>query len=163
MNRYAVYPGTFDPLTNGHLDIIRRAAAIFDKLIVTVSLNRSKHTLFDQEERFALVEETCRSISNVEVLSFSGLLINFTRLHEAQVIIRGLRAVTDFEYEYAMALMNRHLANDVETLFMSASEGNSFVSSSMIKEVFMLGGDIADKVPSCVLSALRKKIKPQTT
>lgn len=158
MERMAVYPGSFDPLTNGHLDIIRRAASVFDTLLVTISCNSSKTTLFTVEERSALAAEACRELPNVRIASFSGLLIDFIRNQGAQVIIRGLRAVTDFEYEYAMALMNRHLARDVETLFMSASEGNSFVSSSMIKEVFMLGGDVADKVPPCVLAALAEKL-----
>jgi len=156
MKRIAVYPGTFDPMTNGHLDIIRRAAAVFDEVIVTVSINRSKETLFNQDERFRLAREACSIISNVSVSSFSGLLIDFVRDQGAQIIIRGLRAVTDFEYEYSMALMNLHLSPEVETLFMSASEGNSFVSSSMVKEVFMLGGDVSDKVPGCVLNALQQ-------
>lgn len=156
MKRIAVYPGTFDPMTNGHLDIIRRAAAVFDEVIVTVSINRSKKTLFDQDERYRLAREACSGFENVSVSSFSGLLIDFVREQGAQIIIRGLRAVTDFEYEYSMALMNLHLSPDVETLFMSASEGNSFVSSSMVKEVFMLGGDVSDKIPPCVLKALQK-------
>jgi pantetheine-phosphate adenylyltransferase len=153
----AIYPGSFDPLTNGHLDIIRRASKLFDRLIVTVSTNSAKQTLFTHEERSALVTEACADLPNISVASFSGLLMNFVKQSGAGTIIRGLRAVTDFEYEFAMALMNKHLADDVETVFLATSEGYSFVSSSMVKEVFQLGGNVDDKVPPCVLEALREK------
>ncbi len=158
----AIYPGSFDPLTNGHLDIIRRASRLFDKLIVTISTNSAKKTLFTHEERAALVREACSDIPNIEVEYFSGLLINYVKQSNARTIIRGLRAVTDFEYEFAMALMNKHLAADIETVFLATSEGYSFVSSSMVKEVFQLGGDVSDKVPPCVLKALKNMYFPES-
>lgn len=153
----AVYPGTFDPITNGHVDIIRRASAVFGRIIVAVASHSHKNTLFNIEERRKMVENACKDINGVTVTSFSGLLINFITQQKATVIVRGLRAVSDFEYEFAMALMNKHLSNKVETVFLATSEGHSFVSSSMIKEVCKLGGDISDKVPETVLHALKSK------
>jgi pantetheine-phosphate adenylyltransferase len=131
---------------------------VFSSVIIAVSENAQKEPLFDLGERTALIEEACRDLPNVSVHSFHGLLIDFVRHHEAGVIIRGLRAVTDFEYEFAMALMNKSLAEEIETVFLATSEGHSFVSSSMVKEVFRLGGDISSKVPACVMPALAGKI-----
>lgn len=158
VKRRAVYPGSFDPITNGHLDIMRRASRIFDELIVAVAEHPLKQTLFSQEERYQLICDACRALPNVEVDCFTGLLMDFARRRKAKVLIRGLRAVTDFEYEFSMALMNKHLEPEVETVFLATSADNSFVSSSLIKEVFKLGGDVNDKVPACVLQALQKKL-----
>ena len=158
-NPIAVYPGTFDPITNGHVDIIRRAAAVFNNIIVAVAVHTHKNTLFDTHERRQMVEAACRDIPGVSVMKFSGLLTDFIIEHKASVIVRGLRAVSDFEYEFAMALMNKHLSDSVETVFLATSEGHSFVSSSMIKEVCKLGGDISDKVPHRVMEALHQKFK----
>lgn len=155
----AVYPGTFDPITNGHVDIIRRAAAVFGRIVVAVAGSSHKNTLFNAAERKHLVESACKDIPGVEVVEFSGLLIDFIQKTGASVIVRGLRAVSDFEYEFAMALMNKHLAETVETVFLATSEGHSFVSSSMIKEVCKLGGNIRNKVPEEVLEALQKKFR----
>lgn len=155
--RIAVYPGSFDPVTDGHLDILRRALSICDSVVVAVSENAQKNTLFTRDERRALLAESCAGLGGVEVAAFSGLLIDFVRARGARLIVRGLRAVTDFEYEFGLALMNKHLAPEIETVFLATGEGNGFVSSSMIKEVFRLGGDVGDKVPPCVAAALRAK------
>lgn len=150
----AIYPGSFDPLTNGHLDLICRASKIFDKVVVGVTDNSQKSQMFSSNQRMKLVQLAVNNIDNVVVIIFDGLLINFVNENNGNVILRGLRAVSDFDYEFAMALMNRHLDNKIDTIFLPASEGNSFVSSSIVKEVFSLGGDISDKVPTCVVEAL---------
>ena len=155
--RLAVYPGSFDPITCGHLDIARRAARVFDTVIVAVAEHSGKSMCFSTEERAALVRESCRDIANIRIATFSGLLIDFVRSSNAHVIIRGLRAVSDFEYEFSMSLMNSHLDPDIETMLLPTSEGHSFISSSMIKEVYRLGGDVKDTIPPCVLSALAQK------
>jgi len=154
----AVYPGSFDPITFGHLDIVRRAARIFDTVVVAVAEHAGKNTLFTLAEREELAALSCRELANVRVMSFSGLLIDFVRKQNARAIIRGLRAVSDFEYEFSMSLMNSHLAPEIETVLLPTSVGHSFISSSMIKEVFSLGGDIKETIPACVLEALRKKL-----
>lgn len=156
----AVYPGSFDPITCGHLDIARRAARIFDTLIVAVAKHSGKNMLFSTDERADLVQKATLDIPNIRVETFSGLLTDFVRQSNAHVIIRGLRAVSDFEYEFSMSLMNSHLAPEIETMFLPTSEGFSFISSSMIKEVYRLGGDVKDTIPPCVLEALATKFTP---
>ena len=155
----AIYPGTFDPVTVGHLDVMRRAAQVCDRLIVAVAESRRKNTWFPLEERVRLVKEAVAGLPNVEVTSFDGLLVEFARESGAGVLVRGLRAFSDFEYEFQMALSNRKLAPDIETVFLMTSESYSYVSSSVVKEVWTLGGNTGDFVPPCVqraLDAMRK-------
>lgn len=159
MVKKALYPGTFDPVTNGHVDIIQRAATLFDEVWVAVGSNTSKKPHFSLEERIALLQTTFASLKNVHVTSFQGLLVEFAHQHEIPVMIRGLRAVQDFEYEFQLAGMNRTLAKDIETLFMIPSQEVMFISSSLVKEIALLGGDIARFVPKHVVAAFdRKKI-----
>ena len=143
----AVYPGSFDPITNGHLDIISRGAKIYDKLIVAVLVNMDKKGLFDIEERVELIKKVTKDLDNVEVLSFEGLLVDFARIHNSKVILKGLRTVSDFEYEFQMALMNSKLDPDIETVFMMTSSAYSYVSSSSVKQVAKFGGNIKGLVP----------------
>jgi pantetheine-phosphate adenylyltransferase len=150
----AIYPGSFDPITNGHLDVIERAAGLFDHLIIAVANNSEKLPLFATEERVRLIEESVAGLGSVEVTSFRGLLVNFARERGAMVVVRGLRAVTDFEYEFQMALMNRTLRDDVETVFLAAREEYTYLSSRIIKEVARLGGDVSGMVPPSVARAL---------
>jgi pantetheine-phosphate adenylyltransferase len=157
MKKKAVYAGTFDPLTLGHLDVIKRAATIFDELIIGVAAVTGKNTRFDQAQRVALVEQSVQGLSNVRVESFDGLLVNYAREQDAQVLIRGLRAFSDFEYEFQMALTNRRLAPDIETLFLMPKQETSFLSSTNIKQVAALGGDVSEFVPEVVEKALRTK------
>jgi len=154
----AVYPGSFDPVTNGHLDIIERSAKIFDELIVAVLVNPDKKGLFNIEERVELIERIIKHIPNVKVKSFSGLLINFMKQQDSKVIIKGLRAVSDFEYEFQMSLMNKKLNPDIETTFMMATSKNSFLSSSSVKQVAMFGGCIKDLVPDEIIPDIIKKV-----
>ena len=154
----AVYPGTFDPITNGHLDIVRRAARLFDRIIIGVYEKSNKHLIFSTEERVELARRAVASISNVEVKSFSGLTVDFTRKENAQVMIRGLRMNADFEKEFEMALMNRKLAPDLDLFCLMASQEYQFLSSSLLKEVARLRGNINDLVPEHVAEALRKKV-----
>ncbi|MDR2733285.1 MAG: pantetheine-phosphate adenylyltransferase [Spirochaetota bacterium] len=156
-SRIAVYPGSFDPITFGHLDIARRAAGIFEKIIVAVAEQTGKTPLFSLPERTRLAALACSDLRNIEVTCFSGLLVDFARSVYAQVIIRGLRAVSDFEFEFALSLMNSRLAPEIETVFLPTSEGHSFVSSSMIKEISRLGGNAQGMAPECVLAALMEK------
>jgi len=155
----AIYPGTFDPPTNGHLDLIERSAKLFDVLIVAVGESMEKKPLFTLEERLDMLRELCAQYPNVEVAYFKGLLVNFAKQVGAKVIIRGLRAISDFEYEMQMALMNRKLAPNIETIFLMTSERWSFLSSSLVKEVALLGGCIKDLVPPVVENYLREKRK----
>lgn len=155
----AIYPGTFDPVTVGHLDVVRRAAQMADHLTVAVAENRRKNTWFDLAERVRLVREAVADLPNVEVTSFSGLLVDLARNQQVNVIVRGLRAFSDFEYEFQMALTNRKLAPDVETIFLMTSEAHSYVSSTTVKEVWTLGGDISGFVPECVRKTLEEKKK----
>jgi pantetheine-phosphate adenylyltransferase len=155
--RIAVCPGSFDPVTNGHLDIIARASKMFDKVIVAVLHNSSKNSLFTIEERVEILKNNCADLENVEIDSFSGLLIDFMELKNAQVIIKGLRAVSDFEYEMQMALMNRKLNQNIETVFMMTSSKYSYLSSSIVKEVARLGGCIHGLVPDSVEEELIKR------
>lgn len=159
----AMYAGTFDPVTLGHYDLIQRSADIFDHVILAVVEASAKHTLFTAAERVALTLSVSRALPNIEVESFSGLLIDHARRRGVRVLIRGLRAYSDFEYEFRMALTNRKLAPEIETLFMMPSETQSYVSSSMVKEVAMLGGDVSRFVPPAVMDALAAKFREQRT
>ncbi|WP_053219782.1 pantetheine-phosphate adenylyltransferase [Virgibacillus senegalensis] len=157
MGRLAICPGSFDPVTNGHLDIIQRGAKVFDKMIVTVFHNQSKSPLFSVEERIELLKEATIELENVEVDSSSELLMEYAKQKEATAIIRGLRAVSDFEYEMQITSMNRKLNEDIETFFMMTNNEYSFLSSSMVKEVAKYHADVSDLVPKVVESALKKK------
>ena len=154
--RIAIYPGTFDPVTNGHIDIIRRALKIFDKLIVSVALNPRKNPLFTIEQRVDFIQEGIKGLKHVEILPFDNLLTDFAQANNASVIIKGLRAVSDFEYELQMGLMNRNLDQSIETLFMIPSQEYSFLSSNFIKEIAKHGGDIHELVPKIVAEKLSK-------
>ncbi|AOY77359.1 pantetheine-phosphate adenylyltransferase [Clostridium formicaceticum] len=153
-----IYPGSFDPITNGHLDIIERASKLCDKVIVSVLQNPNKNSLFSLEERVTLIKEAVAAYKNVTVDCFSGLLIDYVKKNDAKVIIKGLRAVSDFEYEFQMALMNRKLAPDVETIFLMTSSENSYLSSSLVKEVAKFGGCIEGLVPESTKKAIFQKI-----
>jgi len=153
----ALYPGTFDPVTLGHLDLIERALRVFDSLVVAVSENPSKRPLFSHVERLALLREVTRDLPNLEVVGFSGLLVNLIRDQQADLLIKGLRAVSDFEYELQMALTNRKLDPRVETAFLMPSEKYTYLSSTIVKEVSSLGGDVSPLVPAVVERALREK------
>lgn len=155
----AIYPGTFDPITNGHVDILRRALALCDQVIVAVAENVRKAPLFSVEERVAMVREAIGEDPKVRVDAFSGLLVDYARRQGARALIRGLRAIADFEYEFQFAHMNRHLAPDVETIFLMTSEESFYVSSSLVKEVASMGGDITRIAPPAVVSALEKKLR----
>jgi pantetheine-phosphate adenylyltransferase len=156
-DRLAVYPGTFDPLTNGHVDIILRGARLFDRIIVAMLVNPEKAPLFTVEERVATAREVFKDYPNVEVDTFDGLLVDYARRKHAQVIVRGLRAVSDFEYELQMALMNRRLHPEVETVFMMPAEAYTYLSSRLVKEIFALEGSITGLVPEVVETRLRQK------
>lgn len=153
----AIYPGSFDPITNGHVDIILRGAEVFDRLIVLVAVNSEKKTLFSLAERLNLIREVFKDHPKVEVDSFEGLLVRYMKSKDVRVVIRGLRAVSDFEYEFQMALMNRKIYPEADTFFLAARENYSYVSSRILKEVFALGGCIKDLAPPIVLEAMKKK------
>lgn len=155
----AVYPGTFDPITNGHIDIIMRSLKAFDHIIVGIGPNPAKTTLFSSEERISMVTGSLLSIPNVSVEAFDGLLVDFAKKHNARVIIRGLRAISDFEYEFQMALMNRKLDSDIETVFLMPSEEYSYLTSSIIKVVGSFGGDISSLIPIVAQEMLNNKFK----
>ena len=157
--RVAIYPGSFDPLTNGHVDIIERGAKIFDSIIVAILANVEKTPLFTESERMAILRDVFKGYENVQVETFNGLLVDYAQLKKASVLVRGLRAVSDFEYEFQMALMNRHLAPGLETVFMMPDEKYTYISSRLIKEVFTLGGEITGLVPPVVEEKLRAKQK----
>ena len=162
-SRLAVYPGSFDPITNGHVDIILRGARLFDRIVVAVLVNADKRPMFDAAERVAMIREVFRDEPAVEAESFDGLLVDYVRRRGAQVIVRGLRAVSDFEYEMQMALLNRHLHADVETVFMMPAEQYTYVSSRLIREVASLGGSVAGLVPPIVLARLAaRRAAPDT-
>lgn len=154
----AVYPGSFDPVTNGHIDIIKRASGIFDRVIVGILNNDNKEPIFSVEERKKFLKKSTRDIKNVEIDSFSGLLVNYLKEKDSKVIIKGLRAVSDFEYEFQMALMNNKLAPEIETLFMMTSSKYSYLSSSIVKEVARLGGSLDDLVPKEIMEDIYNKI-----
>lgn len=153
----AVYPGSFDPCTNGHLDIISRSARIFDRVIVAVLTNSSKTPLFTVEERVELLKSVTKEFPNVEVMSFSGLLVDFMKDVDASIIIKGLRAVSDFEYEFQMALTNSALSNDIETLFMPTRKEYMFLSSSIVKEIAKYGGSLEGLTPDCLIPVINKR------
>ena len=154
-SRIAIYPGSFDPITNGHLDLIQRGSRLFDRLIVSILRNESKEPLFSVEERIEMLREVAGPYPNVEVDSFDGLLVDYAATHAATVILRGIRAISDYEYELQMALMNRRLRPDIETVFLMSNEAYSFISSRLVKEVFGLGGNISGLVPPSVEARMR--------
>lgn len=153
----SVYPGTFDPITLGHLDVIKRGARVFDRVVVAVSDNPAKETLFSKEERLQMIRETVGSMKNVEADAFDGLLVDYVKKRGAHVVLRGVRTLSDFEYEYQMALTNRTFAPEVETVFVMTNEEFSFISSRLIKEAASMGGDISTFVPSEVEKRLKQK------
>jgi pantetheine-phosphate adenylyltransferase len=153
----AIYPGTFDPITNGHIDIIARAARMFDRVVVALAVNSSKKTLFSEQERFDLAVESLQEHSNVEVKISNGLIVEFAEAEGALAIVRGLRAVSDFEYELQMALMNRKMRPEISTIFMMPHERYTYLNSSIIRELTRYDADVSDFVPECVLLALRRK------
>src|SRR5580698_4706070 len=155
----ALYPGTFDPPTNGHVDLIQRGAKIFDQLTVAILVNPVKNPLFTVEERVEMLREVTGSIGNVSIATFDGLMVEFARKQEATAVLRGIRAISDYEYEFQMALMNRRLAPEIETVFLQPAGRYSFVSSRMVKEVVAFGGDVSGLVPTNVLKKLRARIK----
>ena len=156
--RTVIYPGSFDPLTNGHLDVIERATKLFDRVIVAVARNESKHPLFTQKERLRMVALAVKSLPNVEADAFAGLLIEYVERRSAQAVIRGLRAVSDFEFEFQLALMNRKLNERIETIFMMPKDTYTFLSSRLVKEIASLGGDVSQFVPVHVRQALSAKL-----
>lgn len=158
MTTKAIYPGTFDPVTLGHLDIVTRAALMFDQVILAIAASPGKKPMFSLDERVALASEVMRHLPNVKVVGFSDLMANFAREQQANVLVRGLRAVSDFEYEMQLAQMNRHLLPTLESVFLMPSEGFSFVSSSLVKEVARHGGDVTAFLPACVHQALLAKL-----
>ena len=158
MRTVAVYPGSFDPITNGHLDVIQRAATIFDRMIVAVARHTEKTPTFTVQERVALARAAVRNLRNVTVDGFEGLLVNYARRKKATVVVRGLRAVSDFEFEFQMALVNRKLGPQIETIFLVPKDEYIFISSKVVKEIAQLGGDVSDFVPINVKRALRHKL-----
>jgi pantetheine-phosphate adenylyltransferase len=158
--RTVIYPGSFDPLTNGHLDVIQRATKLFDKVIVAVARSESKHPLFSLEERVQMVEHAVSHLPHVEADAFEGLLIEYVERRSAQAVIRGLRAVSDFEFEFQLALMNRKLNERIETIFMMPKDTYTFLSSRIVKEIASLGGNVSEFVPAHVRTALSGKLSP---
>jgi len=158
MSTLAVYPGSFDPLTNGHVDIILRGARLFDRIVVAILVNAEKNPLFTMAERVEIARDVFKSQTSVEVDTFDGLLVDYVQKRQAQVIVRGLRAVSDFEFEFQMALMNRRLNSTIETVFMMPAEQYTYISSRLIKEVFSLGGRVSGLVPDLVEQRLRQKV-----
>jgi len=158
--RTAIYPGSFDPLTNGHMDVVQRAAKLFDNVIVAVAKNEGKSPLFTLEERVELARQSLKHLPNVTVDAFEGLLVEYVVSKQARAIVRGLRAISDFEFEFQLALMNRKLNENVETIFMMPKDTYTFLSSRIVKEIARLGGDVRPFVPVPVQKALKKKLKP---
>jgi len=157
--RRAIYPGSFDPVTNGHLDVIERARKLFDEVIVAVAHNDEKQPLFSLKERLSLLRQSAGKIDGVRIAEFKGLLVEFAKAEKAGAVIRGLRAVSDFEFEFQMALMNRKLDALVETIFLMPKEEYTYLSSRIVKEIARLGGDVSDFVPACVANALNTRFK----
>jgi len=155
----AVYPGTFDPLTRGHEDLVRRASTLFDAVILGVADSRSKKPFFTLDERLDMARQVLADLGNVEVVGFSGLLIDFARQHDARVVVRGLRAVSDFEYEFQLAGMNRNLSPDMETVFLTPSEQHMFISATLVREIAMFGGDVSKFVHPVVRAKLAARVK----
>jgi pantetheine-phosphate adenylyltransferase len=158
MSTLAIYPGSFDPLTNGHVDIILRGARLFDRIVVAMLVNAEKSPLFTMEERVEIARDVFRDQPNVEIATFDGLLVDYVERRQAHVIVRGLRAISDFEFEFQMALMNRRLNSRIETIFMMPAEQYTYISSRLIKEVFALGGRVHGLVPELVEAKLREKV-----
>ena len=158
--RRAIYPGSFDPVTNGHVDVVERARKLFDEVIVAVAHNDEKQPLFPLPERLDLLQQTVGKLENVRIAQFHGLLVDFAAAQQASAVIRGLRAVSDFEFEFQMALMNRKLESSVETIFLMPKEEYTYLSSRLVKEIARLGGDVSKFVPDLVAKALRKKFAP---
>ena len=156
----AIYPGSFDPITMGHFDLIQRASGMFDRVVVGILNNTDKHPTFAVEERLTLVRRSVGSLANVEVAIFNGLLVDFVQQCGANVILRGLRAISDFEYEFQMSLTNKKLNPELETVFLTTSAENMYLSSSLVKQVAQFGGDISAFVPSCVLEEINTRLKP---
>ncbi|MDD1782050.1 pantetheine-phosphate adenylyltransferase [Enterovibrio sp. ZSDZ35] len=154
-----IYPGTFDPITNGHVDLVERAASMFDEVVVGIAASPSKKPLFELEERVALAKEVTAHLDNVSVVGFSGLLVDFAKKYDANILVRGLRAVSDFEYEFQLANMNRRLMPELESVFLTPSEENSFISSTLVKEVALHGGDTSQFVHPTILAALKERLK----
>ena len=153
----AVYPGTFDPITNGHIDLVRRASKLFDRIIVAIAKNTGKSPAFDLDQRVALVETVLKDVKNVEICAFDNLLVEFVQQNRAEVILRGLRAVSDFEYEFQLAGMNRRLAPEVETMFLTPAEQFAYISSGLVREIAALGGNVSDFVHPVVKAALHER------
>jgi pantetheine-phosphate adenylyltransferase len=158
MSQIAIYPGTFDPVTYGHIDLIKRAKEIFPKVIVAVAHNPHKKPLFSVKDRVAMLRKATKNLKGIEVLEFEGLVVNYARKHKAKVLIRGLRMISDFEYEFQMALTNRKLAADIETIFLMPHESYSYLSSKLLKEAASLGADLSSFVPDFVGKALKEKL-----
>ncbi|MCK7458873.1 pantetheine-phosphate adenylyltransferase [Idiomarina aminovorans] len=158
MHRRAIYPGTFDPITNGHADLIERASTLFNEIVVGIAESPSKKPLFSLEERVRLAQQVTEKLNNVTVVGFSGLLVDFAHEYDGTVLIRGLRAVSDFEYEFQLANMNRRLDPNIESVFLTPAEENSFISSSLVKEVALHSGDVSGFTDARVASALEQKI-----
>jgi len=156
MNRSALYPGTFDPITNGHQDLVRRAARLFDRVIVAIAANPNKAPMFPLEARVDLARRVLHDLPNVEVLGYSGLTVEFARKHKVAVVVRGLRAMSDFEFEFQLANMSRHLARDIETVFLTPQEQFTFISSTLVREIAVLGGDVGEFVDPIVEAELKK-------
>ncbi len=154
----AIYPGTFDPVTNGHTDLVQRASLLFSKVVVAVAQSADKEPFFSLDDRIRLAQEALAAHTNVEVCGFNSLLVDFMREKNATVIVRGLRAVSDFEYEFQLASMNRHLRDDIETVFLTPAEQYSYISSSLVREIAKLGGDISSFVPANVVAAIEQRI-----
>jgi pantetheine-phosphate adenylyltransferase len=156
MKRSAVYPGTFDPITNGHQDLVRRAASVFDRVIVAIAANPNKAPMFPLEKRVELARQVLSDIPGVEVMGYSGLTVDFARRHDVQVVVRGLRAMSDFEFEFQLANMSRHLSRDVETVFLTPQEQFTFISSTLVREIAVLGGNVSEFVHPLVAAELGK-------
>ena len=163
MGKIAIYPGSFDPVTNGHLDIVKRGLKLFDKIIVTILYNPGKETLFTVDERLDMLQISMKNLSNVEIDRFDGLLVDYAAKRKANAILRGMRAVSDFEYEFQMALMNRRLNREIQTVFLMTGLRWIFTSSSIIKEAARFGGNIEGMVPSTVLKRIKEKFRKQSS
>jgi pantetheine-phosphate adenylyltransferase len=157
MNRTAIYPGTFDPITNGHHDLVRRAAGIFDHVIVAIAANPNKAPMFPLEARVDMARRVLHDLPNVAVVGYSGLTVEFARANKAAVVVRGLRAVSDFEFEFQLANMNRHMVREIETVFLTPQEQFTFISSSLVREIAVLGGDVREFVHPIVEAELKKQ------
>ena len=156
MKRSVVYPGTFDPITNGHQDLVRRAASVFERVIVAIASNPNKAPMFPLEQRVALAKQVLADIRNVEVMGYVGLTVDFARANDVQVVVRGLRAVSDFEFEFQLANMSRHMNRDLETVFLTPQEQFTFISSTLVREIAILGGDVKEFVHPLVAAELKK-------